>query len=104
MTLGAKSLLTSSGVRRGLGWRDAAGDDLLERAQIAGLVAAVAVETRAARQPAPRHAERLLGQCEHVGVADRGTEAALRHLVAQVLASGVVLIFNYVGSRFFVFK
>ena len=66
--------------------RDAARDALFERAQIARLVAAVAVEMLAARQAARGEPQRLLRQRQHVAVADFGPEAAHRHVVAQFLA------------------
>src|SRR6185312_4393011 len=68
-----------------LGRRDAARDALFQRPQVTRFVAAVAVEALALLQAAPREAQRLLRQSEHVDLADLGAEAALRHFVAQLL-------------------
>src|ERR1035437_4372642 len=65
--------------------RDAARNALFERAQIARLVAAVAVEIFAARQPARGKAQRLLRQREHIAAADLGGKAEPGHVVAQLL-------------------
>src|SRR5665811_2096817 len=65
--------------------RDAARNALLQRAQLARLVAAVAVEIFAARQPARGKAQRLLRQREHIAAADFGLESELGHVVAQLL-------------------
>src|SRR5665811_356398 len=65
--------------------RDAARDRFLERTQIARLVAAVAVEIFAARQPARGKAQRLLRQREHIAAADLGGKAEPGHVVAQLL-------------------
>src|SRR5450759_624495 len=65
--------------------RDAAGDRFLERAQIARLVAAVAVEILAAGEPMCGEPQRLLRQREHVAAADFRLEAEFGHVVAQLL-------------------
>src|ERR1700688_5254665 len=66
--------------------RDAARNALFERTQVSSLVAAIAVEVPAARQPARGEPQRLLRQCEHIAAANLRVEAELRHVVAQPLA------------------
>src|SRR5664280_3188317 len=67
--------------------RDAARDRFLERAQIARLVAAIAVEIFAARQPARRKAQRLLRQRQHVAAADLRPKAEPGHIVCLLYTS-----------------
>src|SRR5262249_12095589 len=68
-----------------LGRRDAARDRFLERAQIARLVATIAVEQLAARKPARSEMQCFLRERKQIDVADLRLEAEFRNIVAQLL-------------------
>src|SRR5687767_1582217 len=61
-------------------------DDLLQRAQITRLVAAVVIEPLAPDQSLLGERKRFPGDVEQRTVADRSLETLLRHIVAQLLA------------------
>src|SRR5215208_5695051 len=60
--------------------RDASRDEIIERHQIARLVAPFTVEPLAARQARTRERKALLGEVEHRAVADRRAKTLARDI------------------------